>query len=830
MTVTLEELQRQIRLHQDIDLEPLFEVYRAKSNSEDMEGFARFLRDKGVLSAPALAALHQDPEMGVTMVASPEEMAGASSAEGTEAKLERYETLGLLGEGAMGSVHEARDVVLRRRVAVKRLLPEVRKQKAMYERFLAEMQITAQLDHPHIVPVYGLEVASDGSVAYAMKLVAGKEYATVIEEAAERVEAGEPLTGEHTLQARLEVFVKVCDAVAFAHEHGIVHRDLKPSNIMIGRHNEVYVMDWGIARPMGPEGASADRGLELYDAEGEPTGTNRTRVGQMLGTPTYMSPEQAQALNDELDGRSDLYTLGLILQEAVTLQPAVGGKSIVEVITNALEAKREPVRAIRGSVPRELEAIIAKATFKQPEKRYASVERLADDVRAFLRNDETSAAPDNVVQRLGRWISKHRVHAMAIMLALLLAGAGTTIGLMIRARSVRQAQYDAELKRQQMQTRSALSAQAIDKELQRYEWALGRLVGAAQIVLSHAETGEAPVYFASDFTGDGKPADLTPSAYYGTPVSVEHPAFSLSPGVERSAVDEQLRSLEWLRPAWREAVLTSLGVSVHKIPEASQRQLLAQAGVPIEAAFLTLTSGIHVTYPGMARRVEGDPREHEDFRLAEDQLGTRWRGPYPSDRGPMLTLAASVYDREHRFRGVAGFVVSAARVFEKVHMGDIGFVDETLMVRRDGTIMASSKPDRELTTLPYPDVVASIERGQSGHVERDDKLITFNPLGTLDSYFVVIADLEQMEDDVQQVEAPVAVWASTATARTPDLKPPPAPPPPEPEQQEEEEEEDEDAGVDAAVPGPLPKPTAPKPDDGDAFETKNPFDRWENHP
>ena len=830
--MTLDELQRKVSQYQDIDLGPLFDAYRKKSNSDNLVGFARFLRDKGILSAAALAALHDDPAMGVTLAVSPEELESERSPAAEEAKLERYETLGLLGEGAMGSVHEARDVVLRRRVAVKRLLPEVRKQTAMYERFLAEMQITAQLDHPHIVPVYGLEVASDGSVAYAMKLVAGKEYATLLEEAGDLVEAGKTLAGDHRLEARLEIFVKVCDAVAFAHEHGIVHRDLKPSNIMIGRHNEVYVMDWGIARPMGPEGASADVGLELYDAEGEPTGTNRTRVGQMLGTPTYMSPEQAKALNDELDGRSDLYTLGLILQEAVTLQAAVGGKSIVEVLTNAIEAKREPVRAIRGTVPRELEAIITKATAKKPEQRYPSVEALADDVRAYLRNEETRAAPDDVVQRVGRWVSKHRVHSMAIMLALLLAGAGTTIGLMIRARSVRQAQYDAELKRQEMQTRSALSAQAVDKELQRYEWALGRLVGSAQMVLSHAETSEAPVYFTSDYGGAGKPGDLTPSDHYGAPVSVEHPAFSLSPGVERGAVDDELRSLEWLRPAWREAVLTSLGVNVHKIPLASQRQLLTQAGVPIESAFLTLASGLHVTYPGMARAVEGDPRERDGYRIAEDKLGTHWRGPHASDRGPMLTVSASVYDREHRFRGVAGFVVSAARVFEKVHLDDIGFVDETLMVRRDGTIIASSKPDRELATLPYPEVVSAIERGESGNLERDEKLVTFNPLGTLDSYFVVIADLQEMADEVQKAEAPVAVWASTATATSPPLTPPPPPPAADPEPEEEgEEDAGVDAGVDAGTPGPLPTlPQPSTPDGGDDFETKNPFDRWENHP
>lgn len=823
--MTLDELQRQVNEHQELDLKPLFEAFRKQSGTADMAGFVRFLQSQDALSTASLAAIHGAHG---TIGSRPRAPNDDGPTPGVE--LERYETIGLLGEGAMGAVHEARDVVLGRKVAVKTLLPDVRREKAFYNRFLAEMQITAQLDHPHIVPIYGLEVAGDGTVAYAMKLIAGQEFGELLDAARVEVEAGRPLAGNHTLEGRLEVFLKVCDAVAFAHEHGVVHRDLKPSNIMIGAHNEVYVMDWGIARVMGPGGASADAGLELYDREGEPLAKERTRVGQMLGTPAYMSPEQATALNDQLDGRSDLYTLGLILQEAVTLKAPVTGNTAVALITKAMQAKREPVRAIRGTIPREIEAIITKATHKEPAERYATVKELAADLRAFLRNEETSAAPDSGVQKIGRWISKHRIHSMAIMLTLLLAGAGTAIGLLIRTNSIRQAQHEAEMNRQEMQTRSALSAQTVDNELQRYEWALGRLVGTAQTVLSHAGTSEAPVYFTTDFAGTDKPSDLTPSAHYGGPVSVEFPAFSLSPGVDRSAVESELRSLEWLRPAWREAVLTSLGVSAHKMTLDAQRQLLTQAGVPIEAAFLSLSSGLAITYPGMARTVDGDPREDPDYLLAADKPGTHWRGPYPSDRGPMLSVSASVYDSEHRFRGVAGFHVSLGRVFEKVQLSDIGYVDETLMVGRDGKVITSSNPDRALAALPYPDVVAAIERGESGNVERDGKLITYTPLRNLESYFVAVTDLEGMAAKKDTPKVPVAAWASSATAPTPAIKPPPARPAPKPAPAPEPTDEDEAEDETPPPPNrPRPRPR-PKPKDDDVIEEKNPFERWENHP
>jgi len=174
--------------------------------------------------------------------------------------------------------------------------------------------------------------------------------------------------------------------------------------------------------------------------------------------------------------------------------------------------------------------------------------------------------------------------------------------------------------------------------------------------------------------------------------------------------------------------------------------------------------------------------------------------------------------------------VSLGRVFEKAQLSDVGYIDETLMVRRDGTVIASSDPDRKLAALPYTDVVEAIERGESGNVERDGKLITFTPLRNLESYFVAITDLDEMADE-ESPKAPVAAWASTATGPAPPVKPPaPRPePPPEPEPEEQGDEPDtEETATPPRPPPPRPRPR-PEPSDDD-IEEKNPFERWENHP
>ena len=384
----------------------------------------------------------------------------------------RYEFVGKLGAGGMGEVLAARDRSLRRVVAYKRLLPEAAANASVLGRFLTEAQITSQLDHPNVVPIYGLEVTEGGSLAYAMKMIEGVELADVLRDAAASEQAGEVPKG-HDLAARLEIFVKVCDAMSFAHSRGVLHRDLKPGNVMVGRYGQVYVVDWGIARLMGEPGLAQDAGtasdatdtIDTITTDTAPGDATRTRVGQALGTPSYMSPEQARGHNAALDARSDIFTLGLILQEVVTLQRARAGGSIAEALLAAAHGMRKPIVAGRRVAP-ELCAIIAKATEPDVAARYPDVDALAADVRRHLRGDAVSARPDSFIQAAGRWVAKHRMWALLIGVVVPLVGA--IVGMVAHEAHV--AAIDATNTRlNAVLSEVAVRATQLDAELYRYE-------------------------------------------------------------------------------------------------------------------------------------------------------------------------------------------------------------------------------------------------------------------------------------------------------------------------------------------------------------------------
>jgi serine/threonine protein kinase len=399
----------------------------------------------------------------------------------------RYDLVAKLGAGGMGEVHAARDRGLRRLVAMKQLLPEAAANRSVLGRFLSEAQITSQLDHPNVVPIYGLEVTDSGTLAYAMKMIHGEELADIIQRARDAATASATVAEHDDLAARLEIFVKVCDAIAFAHDKGVLHRDLKPANIMVGQHGEVYVVDWGIARLIGQAGAAHDPTdiIPPVSSEREADG-ERTRIGQALGTPLYMSPEQARGDNDRLDQKSDIFTLGLILQELVTLQRAREGTTFAEILLASAEGQRRPFTHIAGRrLPRELRAIVDKASAVLPEARYASAVALADDVRRYLRGDAVHARPDTPIQRAGRWLAKHRTAALVL---LVLLGGVVPLGGVVLGLLAHDAQMEKKHRREEALTtlvaEVAQRAAHLDAELHAYEAVAANAVGSMSAMAS----------------------------------------------------------------------------------------------------------------------------------------------------------------------------------------------------------------------------------------------------------------------------------------------------------------------------------------------------------
>jgi serine/threonine protein kinase len=284
----------------------------------------------------------------------------------------RYDVIERIGSGGMGTVYRARDRDLDRDVALK-VLRETPSADTLAARMLQEARILARLEHPGIVPVHDVGRLSDGRVWYAMKLVRGDR----LDRHAERTAA---------LPERLRLFLRVCEAVAFAHAHGVVHRDLKPANVMIGPFGEVLVLDWGVAKVMSSGETSAGEADTVIAeaAEGE------TRPGTVLGTPGYMAPEQARGRPDLVGPRSDVYSLGGILDDLLA-----GSES--------------------GPAPRPLRAVRDRARAEDPADRYPGVEDLADDVSRFLDGRAVEAYREGAVERAARFIRKYRTPILLIL-------------------------------------------------------------------------------------------------------------------------------------------------------------------------------------------------------------------------------------------------------------------------------------------------------------------------------------------------------------------------------------------------------------------------------
>jgi serine/threonine protein kinase len=302
----------------------------------------------------------------------------------------RYELVGKLGQGGMGAVYLVHDRELDRPVALKVLagLPDDAGLKA---RLAREARVIARLEHPGIVPVHDAGVLPDGRFYYTMKLVRGKR----LDE-----QAG-PTTA---LAERLQLFQKVCDAVAFAHAHGVLHRDLTPANIMLGAFGEVLVLDWGIAKVVGES---------LPPAGGPSAGAAPalTRDGAVVGTPGYMAPEQARGA--EVDERADVYALGAVLYflltgRAPTQEPGPGGAPTLV-----------PPRRLERSVPRALEAVCLKALAAEPGDRYVGAAELAGEVADFLAGRRVRAYPEGPLRAALRLGNKYRT-ALGLILAYVL--------------------------------------------------------------------------------------------------------------------------------------------------------------------------------------------------------------------------------------------------------------------------------------------------------------------------------------------------------------------------------------------------------------------------
>jgi serine/threonine-protein kinase len=380
------------------------------------------------------------------------------------ASRDRYTLTHLHAQGGLGQVWLARDTDLGREVALKELKPERTGHPAVTARFVEEARITSQLQHPGIVPIYELVRHRGGQQPfYTMRFVKGRTLSDAIRDFHQKRSAGKASSLER--QVLLRAFEGVCQAVAYAHSHGVLHRDLKGMNVVLGDYGEVIVLDWGLAKLVRPAEDVSDASLVTPAAKGE---VDATVEGQVLGTPAYMSPEQASGRHDLVDQRSDVYCLGAILYEILTGWPPFTGSDVQEVLRKVREEEPARPSQVLANVPAALEAVCRKAMAKRPAERYATARELAADVQRYLADEPVSAWREPLRVRSRRWMRRHRLLVTSAVATLAVAAVlltVMTVALNAKNGELRAANEREVLAREQAEENYNLAREAVEKYL-----------------------------------------------------------------------------------------------------------------------------------------------------------------------------------------------------------------------------------------------------------------------------------------------------------------------------------------------------------------------------
>ncbi len=704
-------------------------------------GFAAYLYKNNKISSEEYKNICAEESVDVTSLDSDKDgsqgegLRSQTGDRGTQFRVGEYDVLQTIDSGAMGEIMLAYDTRLARTVVYKSLKEEILDKKNYRRRFFTEAQVIAQLEHPSIIPIHSL-LMEKGRLGYTMKLIRGKTLRDYIVETQRQYDEYGEVDEQHSLSSRLEHFLKICDAVHYAHRKGVLHRDLKPRNIMLGDYNEVYVMDWGIAKLVRGHGKIIDtqKVVRVVVDEGKEPNTEKseaqeeeeaiTHVGRIVGTPAYMSPEQASAKHDLLDGRSDLYSLGLILHEIVTLYRGIRGKNPREVLMKARNGTIDPVPVYskQADIQEPLFAIVNKATQTEIAERYATVEEFSDDLRRFMHGESIHARPENVRQKVLRWISNHRRATLKIMvwstlvcfvlISLFLYQSLVHYRSGFHALLSRDSVYSLE--HQALNRISVLSSRAnlIDSSLRHAQQALDDLVNRLSMLPAVSDTGlfssaqegidlQWSPYTMSQMS-QAPPADYAKLPGYLQPVSLQTPVWLLHSDQESANDMVRLSAItDRLSPYFAE-------LDVHHDPdiEALLPMQMSGLGLGLQRLHLVLNEGDMLAFPANTNYpVQFDAREVEWFKAGEE---FSWHMPYLDASGEheLLSVSRLLPDAS----GVVQAEISVAYLEQQMLSGPVLSGTRVWMMDRNGAVIAFSSVASQGDSIDAEERVLSVAR------------------------------------------------------------------------------------------------------------------------
>ena len=674
----------------------------------------------------------------------------------------RYENLEVFNEGGQGIISAARENALSRIVALKTLrTPEKEGQNTGEQDFITEAKVTAQLDHPSIIPIYALGKNPDGQLQLAMKLVNGKTLRDHLKNIVlnYRMHGVKSFDERSSLYKRLEIFLHVCDALVYAHHRRIMHCDLKPENIMIGEYMEVYLMDWGLAKPIpDPDDKS-----------------EWVRPETIAGTPRYLSPEAI--VGERFDQRSDIFAMGLILQEIVTLKYAVSGEDSSEVMNKIKDGRLDPpVHQYGFPVDRDMIAIIRKATAHRKEDRYQTIQALGNDVRFYMQGNEVTANPDNIFMKTVRWMTRHRMTMLLVIFIALAVALGTVAFSVYR--NLEQTRQMSE--RSEMISRAYgkcfAATSMLDREILSQEKNIMLLAGLAARVLSSWTTQDDTLKFKL-YDKNGKlpaPPDAVHSPGYDGTISFSAGMCKQAdPKMSKDEVQLHIQQLSPLLSTMREIILDSgAELAVLKEDESARLQKAIQDGPMVKSLYIGLQNGLQFGYPWRDIYQQSfDPRKRPWYRRGQISSRPVWGAPYVGSDfhlGPCLPCSVRIQDEKGTFYGVAGMDLTFNKLASLLHhSGNIGpFVLESALINAQGRIVAgTARPKKkklkamelsaklennaeiEMAYYSVPKIRHGILKQKFGIISdqepgRGEVIYLFAQMKTLDWIFVQKIDLE----------------------------------------------------------------------------------------